>query len=112
MNTGIRRFLLRFSVGLLAFLLGVTAAWALGRFNPFQDFSGTRYYRYKRCGSHRSFASPRHAFEWRESASITEPVYLGPTEGYACKSKRAPGKSSQPVFADAPLPPIPPLAIR
>ena len=51
MCTGSRRFLLRLAVGLLAFLIGVTAAWALGGINPFQSFSGTRYYRqYNRYG--------------------------------------------------------------
>jgi hypothetical protein len=63
MNTGIRRFILRLSVGLLAFLIGVTAVWALGGFNPFHSSSGTKYYRHKRCGSYRSgTTTPEPAF--------------------------------------------------
>lgn len=51
MSTCTRRFILRLAVGLLAFLIGVSAVWALGGFNPFQSSSGNRYYRYQR--SHR-----------------------------------------------------------
>jgi hypothetical protein len=85
MNTGIRRFILRLAVGLLAFLLGVTAVWALGGLNPFQNFSGSRYYKHKRCGSYRSWNAPRPAFEWHASTDITQPVYIGPL---GCKTEK------------------------
>lgn len=57
MNTGTRRFILRLAVGLLAFLIGISAAWALGGFNPFQSSSGERYYRYQREGYRRGLSA-------------------------------------------------------
>ena len=45
MNTGLRRFILRLAVGLLAFLLGIAAAWAISGLNPFQSSSGARSYK-------------------------------------------------------------------
>ena len=98
MNTGLRRFILRLAVGLLAFLLGITAAWALGGFNPFQNSWGTRQYKHKRCGSYyRSWNAPQPAFDWHASNDINEPVYIGPL---SCKTKGKLGK----------LPPLPPEA--
>ena len=92
MNTGIRRFILRLAVGLLAFLMGVTAAWAFGAFNPFQSSSGERYYRHKRYGYYNSTSDP----------SVVYPVY----REHGCRAKRpAP-------HADAPMPPSPPQPLR
>ena len=91
MNTGIRRFILRLAVGLLAFLLGVTAAWAFGAFNPFQNSSGTRYYRHK-----------RHGYYGASDRGVIYPIY----REQGCRTKRpAPP-------ADAPMPPSPPQPLR
>lgn len=97
MNTGIRRFILRLAVGLLAFLLGVAAAWAITGLNPFQGSSGTRSYK-KRCGSHRSWSST-----FTESSPGTE-TYVRDLryEGRSCKTKR--------MFGEVPPPPPPPAA--
>lgn len=64
MKTATRRFILRFIVGLLAFLIGVAAAMAFGGFRPFESNSSGqrnyRQYRYKKsCGySYRSWNLP------------------------------------------------------
>jgi hypothetical protein len=42
-----RRFLLHLIVGLLAFLIGVTAAVALGGFDPSERFMRSRHHRYQ-----------------------------------------------------------------
>jgi hypothetical protein len=96
MNTGLRRFILRLAVGLLAFLLGVAVAWALGGLNPFQ--SSSHSYR-KRCGSHRSWSSAP-AFEGSGYATTTETFTV--YEGRSCKTKR--------MFGALPPPPPPPSA--
>ena len=64
MKTATRRFILRFIVGLMAFLIGVAAAMAFGGFRPFESNSSGqknyRHYRYKKsCGySYRSWNIP------------------------------------------------------
>jgi hypothetical protein len=103
MNTGIRRFILRLAVGLLTFLIGVSAVWALGGFNPFQSSSGTRYYRQsKRCGHYRSWANPQpDSFEKSEiEAAQAEIILLKGPRGL--KVKRA--------LSELPPPPPPPSA--
>ncbi|HYG81431.1 MAG TPA: hypothetical protein VD861_13630 [Pyrinomonadaceae bacterium] len=98
MNTGIRHFILRLAVGLLAFLLGVAAAWAITGLNPFQGSSGTRSYK-KRCGSHRSWsAPPAESYENTTATDTGIRVY----EGRSCKTKR--------MFGTVPPPPPPPAA--
>lgn len=86
MNTATRRFILHLAVGLLAFLLGVGTAWALGGLNPFQSSSGTRYYRHKRCGSYRSWAAPipQIPSERQETAAAGLIFTKGP---HGCRSK-------------------------
>jgi hypothetical protein len=84
MNTGTRHFILRVAVGLLAFLLGVTAAWALGGFNPFQSSTGVRYYRYQRTYSYRNWDAPR-SLE-RFDAENSDTIYL--EHGHSCRRKR------------------------
>lgn len=98
MNTGPRRFLLRLAVGLLAFFLGIAAAWALGGFNPFNDSSGTRYYRHKRCGSYRSWNVQPDFDASQDAAVMTELVLITPDS--SCRAKGKHGK--------LPLPPEPP----
>ena len=103
MNTGIRRFILRLAVGLLAFLIGVTAAWALGAFNPFQSSSSERYYQHKHYGYR----------NWDEmsDADVVYPVY----REHGCRSRaREFGKLPPPPapHADAPMPPSPPQSLR
>ena len=93
MTTVIRRFILRFAVGLLTFLIGVGAGWALGGLNPFQSSEGTRYYRHKRCGSHRSWSPPPSA-EGFEGASINDPVFLKGPRG--CRVKKFYGEMMPP----------------
>ena len=62
MNTGLRRFILRLAIGLLTFLIGISAAWALGGFNPFQSSSVERYERQQRYGYyHELDAQPKTA---------------------------------------------------
>ena len=64
MTTGTKRFILRFIVGLLTFLIGVAAAMALAGFRPFESNSSGqrnyRQYRYKKsCNfSYRSWNVP------------------------------------------------------
>lgn len=106
MNTGIRRFILRLAVGLLAFLIGVTAAWALGGFNPFQSSSGERYYR------HQHYGSDRH-WDGMSDADVVYPVY----REHGCRGRgRVFGKLPPPPppapRADMPMPPSPPPALR
>jgi hypothetical protein len=93
MNTGIRRFILRLAVGLLAFLLGVAVAWALGGLNPFQSSSDTRSYR-KHCGHYRSWSSTEHTVY--PEADVRN---IG-SEGRSCKTKR--------MYGAIPPPPPPP----
>ena len=97
MNTGLRRFLLHLAVGLLAFLLGIASAWALGGLNPFNSSSGTRQYKHKRCGSYRSWNAPP-AFEKHHApaAVMTELVLVSPD------AEKARGEFGF-------LPPLPPL---
>ena len=96
MNTGLRRFILRVAVGLLAFLLGVAAAWAITGLNPFQSSSGTIRYK-KRCGSHRSWSPPPAEQSY---GTVTGTVF--PEEGRSGKTKR--------TFREIPPPPPPPAA--
>ena len=64
MTTGIRRFILRFIVGLVTFLIGVAAAMAIAGFNPFEsnqtEQRNYRHYRYKKsCNfNYRSWNTP------------------------------------------------------
>ena len=103
MNTGIRRFILRLAVGLVAFLVGVSAVWALGGFNPFQSFSGGRQqYRQKRCGHYRSELVPMTPPESQASSATLEPTYLvGP---HGCRMKKD--------FSHVPPPPPAPAVVR
>jgi hypothetical protein len=98
MNTGTRRFILRLAVGLLAFLLGVTAAWALGGFNPFQSSTGTRYYRYQRTYSYRNWDAPR-SLE-RFEAETDGAIHM--EHGHGCRMRRDFGELIPPP------PPAPP----
>jgi hypothetical protein len=103
MCTRFRRLVLRLGIGLLAFLLGVTAAWALGGFNPFQSSSSERYYRH-----HRSY---RGSDVQPENADM--PTFYRKRE--SCKARGALGEIPTPPpapFADAPLPPSPPSVSR
>jgi hypothetical protein len=103
MNTEIRRFILRLAVGLLAFLLGIGAAWALGGFNPFQSSSGERYYRH------------RH---YRGLDAQPEPDFIYPTyrKRDRCRARGSLGELMPPPppapDMDAPMPPSPPRALR
>ena len=103
MNTCTRRFILRLAVGLLAFLLGVTAAWALGGFNPFHSSSGTVNYRYQR-----SYSS--------DGAELT-PAFDHPRyRKHGCRMRGEFGELPPPPppapHADAPMPPSPPSVVR
>jgi hypothetical protein len=104
MNTCTRRFLLRLAVGLLAFLLGVTAAWALGGFNPFQESRSYRYRNYDSNGSLGRTPEP----------AVVYPVYR--YEGHGCKMRRRFREVTPPPppapLADAPMPPSPPQSLR
>ncbi|HWT02368.1 MAG TPA: hypothetical protein VN256_19105 [Pyrinomonadaceae bacterium] len=101
MNTGIRRFILRVAVGLLAFLLGLAAAWAITGLNPFQGSSGTPSYK-KRCGSHRSWSGPP-----AESYEHVTPAAVYTYEGRSCKTKRM-FRAIPPPPPPAPAAPAPP----
>ena len=97
MNTGLRRFLLRLAVGLLAFMLGITAAWALGSFNPFRNSSGMRYnYRYQRYDS--------------TGEATTMPAFDHPRyhKRDKCRARGELGTLPPAPLVDAPLPPTPP----
>ena len=97
MNTGLRRFILRVAVGLLAFLLGVAVAWALGGLNPFQGSAGSDSYR-KRCG---------HSHSW--SSTSSEMRLYPETDG---RNIYYEGRSYRPkrMFVAMPPPPPPPPA--
>lgn len=99
MNTGIRRFILRLAVGLFAFLLGISAAWALGGFNPFQSSSSERYYKHRRYGSDRGlYAQPEPA--------VISPAYR---KRDRCKVPALDDVPPPPApHRDAPMPPSPP----
>lgn len=105
MCTVTRRFILRLAVGLLAFLIGISAAWALGGFNPFQSSSGERYYRYQRYGYHRGLdAQP-------ENADMPRIYHKRDRCGVPALSELPPPPPPAP-HADAPMPPSPPSALR
>ncbi len=95
MNTGIRRFILRVAVGLLAFLLGVAVAWAIGGLNPFQSSSGS----YSRPCPHRHGWS-QTSVEKSEYGTASETITV--YEGRSCTKKR--------MMGDIPPPPPPPAA--
>lgn len=105
MNTGIRRFILRLVVGLLAFLIGISAAWAFGGFNPFQSSSGAGYYYSPGYGSHRGLdAQPEPAYIY--------PVYR---KHDRCRMHGSLGEMPPPppmMEENAPMPPKPPRAMR
>lgn len=102
MNTGIRRFILRLAVGLFAFLLGISAAWALGGFNPFQSSSGEGY-RYQRYRSYRGLdASPEPADIYRKRDRCRARGVLG----------ELPPPPPPAPHRDAPMPPGPPPTLR
>ena len=98
MTTGLRRFILRLAVGLLAFLLGITAAWALGGFNPFRNSSGLRYqYRLQRFDS--------------SGEATTMPAFDHPRyrKRDRCRMRGELGELPPLApHADAPMPPPPP----
>ena len=96
MNTGLRRFILRVAVGLLAFLLGVAVAWALGGLNPFQSYSGAGSY-HKGCDHHRS---------WSSTESSLRPESDGRNLGFEGRSF----KTKRVFVAMPPTPPPPPAA--
>ena len=52
METGIRRFILRLMVGVLAFVIGVGAAMLFTGFRPFERFSNSPSYRHGHCGAY------------------------------------------------------------
>jgi hypothetical protein len=97
MNTGIRRFILRLAVGLLAFLIGIGVAWAIGGLNPFQSYSGADSYRRPCPHSHRwtSMSVEQSDFGTTFEEST---VY----EGGSCPKKR--------MMSNIPPPPPPPAA--
>jgi hypothetical protein len=94
MNTGIRRFILRLIVGLLTFIIGVAVAMALGGFRPFQGFTSSPNYMYRR--SVVIEAAP--AIEYREYRE------------HGCRMRHEP--PPPPPMVDAPLPPAPPRSSR
>jgi hypothetical protein len=92
-NMNTRRFILRLAIGLLTFLIGVGAAWALGHFNPFQCSPSERYYKYRH---HRSF---------RDGDATPQPAFIYPNyRKQGCDASKALGKLPPPP-ADAPAPP-------
>ncbi|HEY0379643.1 MAG TPA: hypothetical protein VGC87_22180 [Pyrinomonadaceae bacterium] len=93
MNTGIRRFILRLAVGLLAFLAGVGVSWALGGLNPFQSSADS----YSRPCPHRHSWSSTSA-EKSELGTTSETITV--YEGRSCTKKRMVGE----------VPPPPPAA--
>jgi hypothetical protein len=99
MNTGFRRFILRLAVGLLAFLLGITAAWALGGFHPFRKSSDARYY---------------YRFHLDDSSRDTTPAFDHPRyrKHDKCRMRGELGNVPPAPYADAPLPPPPPPSVR
>ena len=97
MNTVTRRFILRLIVGLLTFLIGVAAAIALGGFRPFQSFTGSPNYIYRRSTYYTSpKAEPAFEYEYHERGCRMRHRELPPP----------------PPLVDAPLPPEPPRALR
>src|SRR4051812_38548384 len=98
MNIGIRRFILRLIVGLLTFIIGVAAVMALGGFRPFQSYTISPNYNYRRGVSSGTLrAEP--AFEYHY--------------GDGCRGMRHyDPPPPPPPMMDAPSPPSPPRAVR
>ncbi len=105
MNTGIRRFILRLAVGLFAFLIGISAAWALGGFNPFQSSSGGRYYRYQRDGS-------RRGLDVQSGTADMPRVYRKHDRCNVPALSELPPPPPPAPHRDAPMPPSPPSSLR
>jgi hypothetical protein len=106
MDTGTRRFILRLAVGLLTFLIGVAAAWALGAFNPFQNsYSGTRYYHHRH---YRDWNSPP-SFERFEAETESGAIYLLKGRN-GIRIEREFRKSGRDFSEFPPPPPAPPSA--
>lgn len=95
MCTVSRRFILRLAVGLLTFLIGIGAAWALGGFNPFQSYSGGRYYRYQR---------ERRDFYMRPDTADMPPVYRKHDRCRVPALSELPPPPAPAPHADAPMP--------
>jgi len=94
----IRRFILRVAVGLLAFLLGVAVAWAIGGLNPFQSSSGESPYS-KPC--------PHRHRSWSSTSGET---FLHPeTDGRRLNHEERHYRVRR-MFDTPPMPPPPPMA--
>src|SRR5207248_9231871 len=105
METGIRRFILRLMVGVLAFVIGVGAAMLFTGFRPFERFSNSPYYRHGHCGYYRT---PPPSFETVRGVDLV--VYPSlPAKARARLGEMTP---PSPPLADAPLPPSPPQKLR
>ena len=106
MKTGTRRFILRLLVGILTFIIGVSAAILLGGFNPYNSFSGPTYYR------HHDY------YYYQRSQTVTpEPAYNYPTYHYhdGCRMRGQFNELPAPPPAprvDGPMPPSPPPPSR
>jgi hypothetical protein len=108
METGIRRFILRLMVGVLAFVIGVGAAMLFTGFKPFERFSNSPYYRHGHCSGYRNWSPPPPSFETVRGADSA--LYLS----CPAKSRARLGEMTPPPapLADAPLPPSPPQKLR
>ena len=109
METGIRRFILRLVVGVLAFVIGVGAAMLFTGFRPFERFSNSPSYRHGHCGAYyRSWSPPPPSFETVRGVDLV--VYPSlPAKARARLGEMTP---PSPPLADAPLPPSPPQKLR
>ncbi len=105
MCTVTRRFILRLAVGLFAFLLGISAAWALGGFNPFQSSSGERHYRYQRDGF-------RHGLDAQPGSADMPRAYRKRDKCNVPSLSELPPPPPPAPHRDAPMPPNPPSSLR
>ncbi|HEX8709237.1 MAG TPA: hypothetical protein VF723_13400 [Pyrinomonadaceae bacterium] len=100
MNTGTRRFILRLLVGLLTFLLGVSAAILLGGFSPMARFnSRSMRYRHHECG--RGWTAPPPAV--LPGSVHSERYFLRGPAGIREELRIT--EESLELLPDAPLPP-------
>lgn len=100
MDTGIRRFILRFVVGVLTFAIGVGAAILLGGFSFFRSHSPTSYENSRGC----EYRKHTRSFSIESSRVEAESTLLKTQKGGRVKRSELRDSPPVPLEAEAPIP--------